>query len=195
VFGVAVLSGVAQAAGPGGGGRGIDPARYETVLAQKLGVTVEVLRNAQTAARNQLIDEAVAAGNLTQEQADRLKNLQPGQIKDRLANGAGAIVRGVHDVFGAAADVLGLTNQQLMQELRNGKSLAQIGQEKNVSRDQLRAAILSESRVQLDEAVSGGKLTQQQADTIYNGLTQRIDQIIDRTGPVRGERLLPSRTR
>jgi polyhydroxyalkanoate synthesis regulator phasin len=179
---VAVLSGVAQAAGPGGAGKGFDPARYETVLAQKLGVSVEVLKNAQTAARNQVIDEAVTAGNLTQEQADRLKNAQPGQLRERIAPAAGAILRGVHNVFASAAKALGMTEQELMTEVRSGKSLAQVAQAKNVSRDQLKATILSNARTELDKAVGEGKLTSEQANTIYNGLSERIDQVIDSTG-------------
>src|SRR5215475_8677870 len=75
VFGVTSFGGSAQAAPPpGGGGR----AAYEQILAQKLGISVQQLQAAEAAARSQTIDNAVAAGKLTPDQANQLKNHQGG---------------------------------------------------------------------------------------------------------------------
>src|SRR4051812_41460904 len=90
VFGVAVAAGVlmfgvlgfgtagaAPGPNPGGpGGRGMHLGDMQAALAAKLGISVDTLKAAETAARNQLIQDAVGAGKLTQAQADALKNGQ-----------------------------------------------------------------------------------------------------------------------
>jgi len=187
-------------------GRGVDSSSYEALLAAKLNKTVEELRNIQTAARNQVIDEAIAAGRLTPEQGNRLKNGQPAnpprqrftppsgapgaRPQGAAPRGAGprdnarALMRGIGDVFTATAEKVGLTRVQLLQEL-NGRSLAQVAQAHNVSRDELKSTILGKSKAELDAAVGAGRLTRQQADAVYSGLTQRIDQMIDQVHQAR----------
>src|SRR5436853_157817 len=98
VFGVAVAAGVlafgllgfgttSAAPGPGGGDHknGIF-ANYQTALAQKLGITVDALKAAEKATRDQLIDNAVTAGKLTKTQGDALKS---GQKPPKPAAGQG----------------------------------------------------------------------------------------------------------
>ncbi len=68
--------------------------------------------------------------------------------------------------FDAAAQKLGMTTQALMTELRNGKTLADVAKEKNVSTDDLKAAIVTAVNAQIDKAVTDGKLTKDQADKI-----------------------------
>jgi hypothetical protein len=56
------------------------------MLAQQLGVSVDQLRSATREVRNQLIDQAVAAGRITKEQGDRLKQgpgMGPGNQQGR----------------------------------------------------------------------------------------------------------------
>src|SRR6476660_6532619 len=86
VFGVAVTAGVlmfgvlgfgsasaAPGPNPGGPGRGKALGDMQAALAAKLGISVDTLKAAETAARNQLIQDAVGAGKLTPDQATRLK--------------------------------------------------------------------------------------------------------------------------
>lgn len=54
---------------------------YLARVAEKLGVTEEVLLSAMYAARAEMIDEAVAAGRLTQAQADYLKAVLQAQLE------------------------------------------------------------------------------------------------------------------
>src|SRR4051812_18475810 len=75
-FGLLGLGTSSAAPGPGGGGKkdGIF-ATYQTVLAQKLGITVDALKAAEKATRDQLIDNAVNTG-LTKAQGEALKSGQ-----------------------------------------------------------------------------------------------------------------------
>src|SRR4051812_23859932 len=91
VFGVAVAATVlafgllgfgttSAAPGPGGHDKNGIFAQYETVLAQKLGITVDALKAAEKATRDQLIDQAVTVGKLTKAQGDALKSGQKPQF-------------------------------------------------------------------------------------------------------------------
>src|SRR4051812_40313673 len=87
VFGVAVAAGVLMfgvlgfgtagaAPGPGGGGGKHNLGDMQAALAAKLNISVATLQAAQTAARTQVINDAVGAGKLTQAQANALLNGQ-----------------------------------------------------------------------------------------------------------------------
>src|SRR5690349_12195528 len=84
-FGLLGLGTTSAAPGPGGGGKDGIFADYQTALAGKLGITVDALKAAEKATRDQLIDNAVAAGKLTKTQGDALKS---GQKPPKPAQGA-----------------------------------------------------------------------------------------------------------
>jgi len=64
----------------------------------------------------------------------------------------------------ALAKVLGLSVDQLYAQLRAGKSVYQIAQEKGISPEQFQKDLLAAHKAILDKAVSDGKLTREQAD-------------------------------
>ena len=175
-------SGIALAQTPGGGPR--DPGRYEQILAQKLGITVEKLREAQLAARDEMLAEAVKNGALTQEQADKIKNARaaggPGLFKGNLQVFKGPRMAALRNVMGAAAEAIGITEQQLFEGLRAGKSIAEIADEHDVDRDDLEDDILDSLTEAIDQAQTDGKITAEQAARLKNGLTEHIDQVLDR---------------
>jgi polyhydroxyalkanoate synthesis regulator phasin len=186
-FGVLASSGRASAddtatATPTPGAKGPGRERYEELLAQKLGITAQQLQTAQKATLDQLIDEAVAAGRLTPDQAAKLKSrdlngkpgLHLGQLKGRVKTAVG-------DVLDAAAKTIGISKDDLKSNLKQGKSLTQIAADHKVSRDQLKSGITTEIQGQIQAGVASGKLTQQQADKLSAGLSSHLDKIIDRT--------------
>lgn len=138
-------------------------------LAGNLNIRPDQLRNGLQQTADQMIDEAVANGRLTQAQGDHLKQ--------RVANGDGfffglgrfdkqghgASLRGIlFHGLDAVAGVIGIDSNTLLSELQSGKSLAQVAQEHGVSRDQLKQG-----------------LSQQ-----FEGL---LDKLIDQTFPMRGK--------
>lgn len=190
LFGALALGGVVQAGGS------LDRARVDEILAGKLGVTVGELNTAREEARLQVIDEAVASGDITAERAERLKSAEPGEGRGRHGRGGFGkqAFRGVGDIFGTVAESLGMTMEEFKAELMAGKTVAQIAEENDVSRDQLKATIVANVTAAVISKVQSGDISQEMADKILEGLAARIDGMIDGSfekqegGPRRGFR-------
>ena len=174
----ALGSGVLQAEEPGGGAGEGRRAAFAQALADRLGITVEELKEAREGALDDVLAEAVADGRLTQEQADRIKDHPLRAAHGLLHRGARAIA----NVFGAAAETLGMTTEELRTELKEGKSLAEIAGEEGVSTADLKSGITNEIEAQIEKAVAEGKLSQERADTILANLSERLDEVIEREG-------------
>jgi ribosomal protein S20 len=105
------------------------------------------------------LDQAVQAGKLTQNQADQRKAKLQDQIKDRVEN-KGGFGLGKHDGFGGrgghfgdVASVLGINEQELHTQLQSGKTLAQIAQDKGISKDDLINQLLQKEKERLTQMV------------------------------------------
>jgi polyhydroxyalkanoate synthesis regulator phasin len=161
-------------------------------VADRLGVSVDSLKQAFKDAAKETIDELVAQGELDPDKAENLKaridegdGLFPfGRFGPKFG-GWFAHPRIAFGVLDSAADAIGITRGELMDELRDGKSLAQVAQEHNVSVDDLKNAMLQDAKAKLDEAVANGDLTQERADSIYAKFQERIDDLVNRTWPDR----------
>jgi hypothetical protein len=122
--------------GPGGPGRP-EPQSNED-LAEALGISVDDLNAAYTAANAAALEQAVKDGLITQAQADELKaNKEAFPFGGRW--GGWLSQKGI-DYDALLADALGITTEKLQ-----------------AARDQVRDA-------NIDQAVTDGKLTQEQAD-------------------------------
>lgn len=157
-------------------------------VAARLGVTPDELRAAFKAALTARVDAAVAAGKLTPAQAAKLKQ--------RIAAGP-ALGLGARKAFAQrqqafrdriakarahapVAAYLGMTREQLRNELRSGTSLAQIAKERGKSVDGLVAAMLAPVKARLAKAVENGRLTKTRADAILARLTQGANALVQR---------------
>jgi ribosomal protein S4 len=89
--------------------------------------------------------------------------------------------RAGHGLFGAAADYLGLTPQALREQLRAGKSLAQIATGQGKSADGLEQAILANVKTRLDKAVAAGRISAEQEQAFLDRLESRLDTLVNRT--------------
>lgn len=143
-------------------------------LADVLGIAPSQLQEDRKEALNNMLDEAVENGTITQEQADK--------IREHPLRSARMLKGAVVSVFDAAADTLGMTKEELRDEVAGGKSLADVAAEQNVSVDQLKAGITSEITGHLDQAVADGRITEEQKDKILDGLTERLDTIVNHEG-------------
>jgi len=147
-------------------------------VAAKLGIGEDKLTTAVDEAYDETLDEAVTAGRLTQEQADTLKE-RGFDFAPQFGPGFGE--RGPHggvQVMDAAATVLGMSVDDLMTELKDGKSLVDVAAAKGISREKLTADLLAQVKTHLDGLVSDGELTQEQADNSYTQTESNIDQIV-----------------
>lgn len=178
-FAVLAAGGTASAQeGPAGAA-----SRFAELLAQRLGISPEQLKTAVTDARNQLIDEMLASGQITQAQAERMRSAPIGEGLGFPGRAIGAkAVRLAVDVVQITARVSNISVETVRAELQQGKSLAQIAAERGVSREALKNAITAEHRAQLQSKVAAGEITQAQANQMLERLSQHIDQLIDRPG-------------
>jgi hypothetical protein len=156
-------------------------AHYRMNLAEQLGVTPEQLRTMEREAYEQTVADALARGAITQEQADRLLSMDREDLRAHARSHAGKVKAAIRGVFQAAAETIGISGDELKSKLQAGKSLAQVASDHNVSRDALKLGITSSVESDLENAVSEGRITQEQADRMLSGLTSRLDDVIDRT--------------
>jgi hypothetical protein len=162
---------------------------------------VNGLKDAILASAKSSLDKAVSDKELTQAQADevysrlkdRIDDMVNGQLRFRGPGGPGAphLFRTFGADLDAAAKYLGLSESALRDQLQDGKSLADVAKAQSKDVDGLKQALLADQKADLDKAVSDKKLTQSQADRIYDGLKDRIDDIVNGdlprpAGPPRG---------
>jgi polyhydroxyalkanoate synthesis regulator phasin len=150
---------------------------YQEALAEKLGVTVEELQAAQEEARAQVIDDAVASGRITEEQAERLRNAESGEIRRGLAHG---VKHAFVNAFETAAEILGLTTEEVREGLADGKSLNDLAEEQGVSN--LEAQLVAELTADIQAKVADGSITQEQADRLLENLAERVGNLVEHEG-------------
>jgi hypothetical protein len=98
---------------------------------------------------------------------------------------AGCGPGGKHLIKEAAAQVLGISEEDLIAGLRDGQSLAQVAEAQGMSVNDFRAALLANVTANLQEQLNAGEITQEQFDEIVAGLNANIDEIINAEGGVR----------
>lgn len=174
----ALGGGVAYAATSGG-----DP-RDEILsdAAQRLNVSPQELRAALQGAFEDQLDDAVRAGRLTEQQAERMKEALRRDGLPLGGPGFGGPHMRIHGPIApgidAAADYLGLTRAELRRRLANGRSLAQIARAEGKSVDGLEQAIVDAARAELDRAVADGDLTAAQRNEMLRRLREHVDELV-----------------
>jgi len=156
-------------------------------LADKLGVSEDELKTAIQDTRIEMIDEAVAEGRLTEEQGERLKEradeggflFPPRFGEGPFRGGHGFCHRAVGGIIEASAGVLDMSVDDLKAQLKEGNSLAEVAEAQGMSVDDFKAALSDAVKAKLDGLVDDEKLTQEQADRLYQGFEENIDRIVN----------------
>lgn len=168
-------------------------------VAKRLKVTPTELTAALQGAFADQLDAAVAAGKLTQAQADQIKQrvrqhgggplgghfFAPGGFGGGRSfglKGPGNIGRPFGGGLDAAASYLGLTPRALRDELGAGKSLAQVASARHKSASGLKDAILAAIRTGLDKAVAAKQITSTEEQQIVSRLSARVDGLLNQSG-------------
>ncbi|MZP29789.1 hypothetical protein GTO91_08730 [Heliobacterium undosum] len=184
---------------------GIDEAALKTELqsgktlaeiAQAKGIAKEDLIAKMVAAAQARLDEAVAGGRLSAEEAAQKKETMKQQIEaavdkkhtdkfvDRADKKFGDMAKDKAGFPGPAgqevADLLKMTQDELKTELKAGKSLAEIAQAKGVAKEDLVAKMVAAAQARLDEAVSNGKITAEKAAQMKEAMKKRIEASVDK---------------
>jgi hypothetical protein len=192
-----VGGGAAAVAATSSGPRGSD---FLDSVAKHLGVTPQKLEDATKAAAVDQVNADLAAGRITQAQADELKKriesgegvlgapgFGPGPGGPGFAGpgGLGFARPAIANEIAAVARYLGLSEADLRTKLRDGQSLADIAKAQSKDVAGLQTTILDAAKTDLDKAVADKKLTQGQADDVYNGLKSHIEDVVNASGELR----------
>lgn len=81
-----------------------------------------------------------------------------------------------------AAEALGMTHDELHTALASGQSIAQVAEAKGVALQTVVDALVADAKARLAEAVTAGRITRAQADEKAADLTERITDMVNRTG-------------
>jgi len=84
-----------------------------------------------------------------------------------------------------SASTIGVSRQTLVAELRTGTSIAQVAGEHNVSASSVESALTTAADAKVAAAVTAGKLTQTQADTLTARIPARVDAFVTRVHQAR----------
>jgi hypothetical protein len=155
--------------------------------AKQLGIEPAKLSTALKTALENRVDAAVAAGRLTKAEGDALKaRIESGEaplFPTGRPHGFGLRHHGPN--LDAALTYLGLTETQLRTELRSGKTLAQIAKAHGKTAEGLVQAFVDAAKEKLDAAVTAGRLTRAEADSMLAGLKERITDFVNGRFPGR----------
>jgi hypothetical protein len=130
----------------------------------------------------------VEGGTITQAQADAviqaLVDAGPAQGGRHGGPGGHRGGRGLD----AAAEAIGVTEDELRTALRDGQTLAEVAESKGVAPQAVIDAMVAELQAHLDEEVAEGDHTQAEADEKLAEATERITDMVNNGRPERGER-------
>jgi hypothetical protein len=82
--------------------------------------------------------------------------------------------------FDTAANAIGISTDELAQELRSGRSIADVARSKNVDPQKVVDALVDRFRQRLDRAVASGRYTRAEADQILAQERTRITDMVNR---------------
>lgn len=156
--------------------------QYLTTLAGKLGVSVDSLRQAMTETRTQLGLPDRGHGHFGGRGG-------PGGPGGPGRDGVPGM-RGLGAGLTVAAQAINITVDQLRQELP-GKSLADVARAHNVDPARVTTALKNDANTRIDQAVTAGRFTAEQATQAKQRSSEMVDQLMTRQTPAAGQQRQP----
>jgi len=156
-------------------------------LLEEKGISQEDFQAAIKADRVKSLNQAVADGKLTQEQADNiLQNMEeraaegfPPQFEGRPMNGARPAMDRQADGegrFSIFTDLLGMSIDEIKEALQDGgQTIKDLLAGKGISDEDVQSAMQEAQQKRLQQAVEEGTLTQEQADEMLNRMQKRLE--------------------
>lgn len=128
---------------------------FREALAAALGISVDALETARESARDAALTQALADGELTQEEYDQIQARQA--LQDYM------------DRDTVLADALGITVAELQAAQEAGKRIPDLLDELGIAQEDFQASVQASQAAALAKAVADGVITQEQADQIQQG--------------------------
>ncbi|MBV6508414.1 MAG: hypothetical protein JJLCMIEE_01475 [Acidimicrobiales bacterium] len=126
------------------------------------------------------LDELVAEGTITQEQADAVRDRVRSKFDEYRGEHPGrpgGLGRGAS--VEAAAESLGLTADEVKEALAGGSTLADLASRQGVEVQAVIDAIVADATARIEVAAANGVLDAERAEEIKAGLTDRVTAFVN----------------
>lgn len=133
-----------------------DAIDMEALLAEQLGISLDELQAARQEAAQLALQARIESGELSEEQAELMSIRQA--VKDYI------------DRQALTASALGMTVEDLESARQDGKSTADLIEEKGLTQEEFQAALQSAYAAAIQQAVADGVITQAQADLLLENM-------------------------
>ncbi len=133
---------------------------------------------------NSSLQPLVDNGTITTTQRDAVVGALSGMEHGMGGRGMGGMRGGIGAASEAVASALGIDVATLRTEVMAGKSLATIASEKGVDVQDVVDALTTELNAKIDEAVTAGKLTAEQATERKADVAERVTDMVNGTLPL-----------
>ncbi|RPI48142.1 MAG: hypothetical protein EHM56_14110 [Chloroflexi bacterium] len=167
--------------------------KVHEAIASALGIGGDEYDAAVDTARQQVLDEAVSEGVLTEEQAERMserlaEGVGPGGMggfggrggmMGRRGGFGGMMAGSQSSLLSVAAEELGLTVEELTAELQDGKTIADVASENGVEPQAVVDAFVAQRADWLAQAVADGRISQEQADWMLEHMQEQVLEHLD----------------
>jgi lambda repressor-like predicted transcriptional regulator len=153
-------------------------------IATAQGKSVDGLRAALVVAFRAKVERAASAGRIDSARAERLRERAPALVErlvQRTPHVRGTRVYARGGVLRVAGNYLGLTPKELVYELRNGTSLADLAGAHGKSVDGLEAALFAAFKAKVDAAVAAGRLDAARAQRVLRRAPVHIHRLVNRS--------------
>ena len=142
------------------------------------------------------IDDAVADGKLSEDRAAEIKEGLTDKVTAMVTSEAGWHGRsrgwavkldGKPSPIVVLSELSGLSVEEIRESRVEGTSLADIGEANGVTKDDYVAELVSRATAAIDAMVEAGRLSEERAQTMKDGLADRVESIVTNTDePGRG---------
>ncbi|MBN2100578.1 hypothetical protein JW710_01640 [Candidatus Dojkabacteria bacterium] len=152
--------------------------------AEILGMDEDKITSAFTTARNERIDQMLEDGEITEEQADRMKenDFMFGMGGHRGPGGPMGLGR-IEDL----AEYLAMDRADLIEQWKDADNLATVIEAKGKSVDNVKQYLLEKLGEHLDEMVADEKITEDQAAERLENAEEHLDEFLnDMSAPPKG---------
>ena len=133
------------------------------------------------------LDGLVDDGTLTREQADAvvdaLREARPDRLPRRHIRHVGP---GIGVALDAAAEALGMTGDELRDALRDGRTIAELAEERGVDVATVVDALVAAATERIDQAVEDGRIDEDCAEDLKAALEERITDLVEDGRPFAG---------
>lgn len=147
-------------------------------VAQRLGINPDDLNDAVDLVHDEMIDLAVEDGKITPDRAELLKDRDV-ELFFGPHMGRGTMHRHIDEI----AQFLGLDREELIKEIGEYETLADLAEANGVTAEDLIEFLQNESDQRVDELADSGRITDERAESIKDIRNEKIEEFVY-SGPI-----------